>query len=199
MRYAAIRQYRVNPEKTEQLVGLVQEQLVPRIKALAGFVDYHLVCAQDGTLASIGIFEDQAAMDEADTLAEEWTKENLQTLLQFFPKGIGAAFSNVEGTLYGSVAEHSDTAQEDSETLEDASTQEVPQDSQSGALAGRLFTVEEVCEVLGMGKSWVYQRLRSGEIPSIRLGRVLKVKQEDLEEYLENQRWRQSNGLESSS
>ncbi len=44
--------------------------------------------------------------------------------------------------------------------------------------------------MLGMGKSWVYRRLRSGEIPSIKLGRSIKVKGEDLEEYLESQRYR---------
>ena len=38
---------------------------------------------------------------------------------------------------------------------------------------------------LGMGKSWVYRRLRNGEIPSVKLGRSIKVKREDLEEYLE--------------
>jgi excisionase family DNA binding protein len=47
-----------------------------------------------------------------------------------------------------------------------------------------LLSVQEVCEALGMGKSWVYQRIRSGEIPSIKLGGSLKVKREDLEEYL---------------
>ena len=38
-----------------------------------------------------------------------------------------------------------------------------------------------------MGKSWLYRKLRSGEIPSIKLGRVIKVKRSSLEEYLERQ------------
>ena len=41
------------------------------------------------------------------------------------------------------------------------------------------------CQELGMGKSWVYRRLRSGEIPSVTLGRLIKVRREELEEYLE--------------
>ena len=40
-----------------------------------------------------------------------------------------------------------------------------------------------------MGKSWVYRRLRSGEIPSVKLGRSIKVKRADLEEYLERRRY----------
>jgi excisionase family DNA binding protein len=55
-----------------------------------------------------------------------------------------------------------------------------------------LLSIPEVCDVLGMGKSWTYRRLKSGEIPSIKLGRSIKVKQEDLEEYLESHRYRPS-------
>ena len=43
-----------------------------------------------------------------------------------------------------------------------------------------------------MGKSWVYRRLCSGEIPSVKLGRSIKVKRADLEEYLENHRYQPS-------
>jgi excisionase family DNA binding protein len=53
-----------------------------------------------------------------------------------------------------------------------------------------LLSIPELCQELGMGKSWVYRRLRSGEIPSVRLGRSIKVKRTDLEEYLETQRFR---------
>ncbi len=55
-----------------------------------------------------------------------------------------------------------------------------------------LISIPELCQELGMGKSWVYRRLRSGEIPSVKLGRSIKVKRADLEEYLENHRFRPS-------
>jgi excisionase family DNA binding protein len=52
-----------------------------------------------------------------------------------------------------------------------------------------LLSIPEVRQRLGMGKSWVYQRLKSGEIPSVRLGNNFKVKRQDLEEYIrKNQR-----------
>jgi excisionase family DNA binding protein len=53
-----------------------------------------------------------------------------------------------------------------------------------------LLSIPELCQELGMGKSWVYRRLRSGEIPSVKLGRSIKVKREDLEGYLESRRHR---------
>lgn len=53
----------------------------------------------------------------------------------------------------------------------------------------KLLSMQEVCETLGMGKSWTYRRIKSGEIPSVKLGRSIKVKREDLEEYLESRRY----------
>ena len=51
-----------------------------------------------------------------------------------------------------------------------------------------LLSIPDLCQELGMGKSWVYRHLRSGEIPSVKLGRSIKVKRADLEEYLEKHR-----------
>ena len=70
----------------------------------------------------------------------------------------------------------------------DGEAQERPQERKGL----NLLSIPELCQELGMGKSWVYRRLRSGEIPSVKLGRSIKVKQADLEEYLENHRFRPS-------
>jgi excisionase family DNA binding protein len=68
--------------------------------------------------------------------------------------------------------------------------QERPQERQGLGL----LSIPELCQELGMGKSWVYRRLRSGEIPSVKLGRSIKVQRADLEEYLEKHRFRPSAG-----
>lgn len=52
-----------------------------------------------------------------------------------------------------------------------------------------LLSTSEVSKELGMGKSWVYRRLKSGEIPSAKVGNNIKVKRSDLERYLERQRY----------
>ena len=54
--------------------------------------------------------------------------------------------------------------------------------------SSELLSVLQVCQELAMGKSWVHQRIKSREIPSVRLGRNIKVKREDLEKYLEDHR-----------
>ena len=53
-----------------------------------------------------------------------------------------------------------------------------------------LLSIAEVCQEIGMGKSWVYKKIRSGEIPSVKLGRNIKVSRRDLEGYLEAMRHR---------
>src|SRR5688500_18956162 len=59
-----------------------------------------------------------------------------------------------------------------------------PQEEQQRA-GVQLLSIPQLCQELGMGKSWVYRRLRSGEIPSVRLGRTIKVTRDELEQYLQ--------------
>ena len=72
-------------------------------------------------------------------------------------------------------------------TLDSSEDPHHPQERQAGDLD--LLDIPEVCQALGMGKSWTYRRIKSGEIPSIKLGRSIKVKRSDLEEYLESHRY----------
>src|SRR5215216_24693 len=68
-------------------------------------------------------------------------------------------------------------------------------DGEGGGGSFDLLSITDVCQELGMGKSWVYRRIQSGEIPSVKLGRNIKVRREDLEGYLEAQRYRPTSGL----
>ena len=61
--------------------------------------------------------------------------------------------------------------------------------SSSSSRGFELLAIPDVCLELGMGKSWVYERLKNREIPSVKLGHNIKVKREDLEQYLENNRY----------
>ena len=76
--------------------------------------------------------------------------------------------------------------------FEEALTGEASVRPESSRKGLDLLSIPEVCQELGMGKSWVYRRLKSGEIPSIKLGHSIKVKREELEQYLERQRYQPS-------
>ncbi len=51
-----------------------------------------------------------------------------------------------------------------------------------------LLSISEVCLRLGEDESTVYGKLRSREIPSLKLGHALKVRPTDLEEYIKARR-----------
>jgi excisionase family DNA binding protein len=79
--------------------------------------------------------------------------------------------------------------------------QERPQvQQQQGAEGGLdLLSITDLCQELGMGKSWVYRRIQSGEIPSVKLGRNIKVRREDLQGYLEGQRYQPTTSYDPAS
>jgi excisionase family DNA binding protein len=62
----------------------------------------------------------------------------------------------------------------------------------------RLLSPSEVCQELEADRASVYRRLRSGEIPSLKLGNALKVRREDLEGYMKGQQHLRSLSEENS-
>lgn len=81
--YTSIRRYEaVSPEAIEEIVKLVEEGFVPIVSAGAGFISYQLVDAGDGVIATISLFETEAAAKESNKAAASWVKE---ALAKFFP------------------------------------------------------------------------------------------------------------------
>jgi excisionase family DNA binding protein len=72
------------------------------------------------------------------------------------------------------------------EAQAEAEAQAEEDSSRDGGKGRALLSIADVCRELGISKSWVYYRIRSGQIPSIRLGGVIKIKRADLNEYIEN-------------
>jgi excisionase family DNA binding protein len=55
----------------------------------------------------------------------------------------------------------------------------------------RLLKADEVAALLTISRSFAYQLMQSGQIPTVRLGRSCRVRPQDLAEYLENNLHRQ--------
>jgi excisionase family DNA binding protein len=49
---------------------------------------------------------------------------------------------------------------------------------------GRLLTADEVAEMLGVSKEWVWEQSRLGLIPTITLGRFRRYRKEAVERWL---------------
>lgn len=54
-----------------------------------------------------------------------------------------------------------------------------------GFLEKELLTVEDVMDILYLGKNTVYNLLRSGELKGIRFGRVWRIPKSSIEEMIE--------------
>jgi excisionase family DNA binding protein len=61
-------------------------------------------------------------------------------------------------------------------------------DSTSASLAdGPLLRPEQVAHLLSVKTSWVYEAVRSGRVPCVRVGRHIRFTREMLEEWLAEQ------------
>ncbi len=52
-----------------------------------------------------------------------------------------------------------------------------------------LLSVPQVARELNVGRSWVYQQIKAGQIPSVQLGGNVRVAREDLDDYIQRQRY----------
>jgi len=48
----------------------------------------------------------------------------------------------------------------------------------------KLLKSDEIAELLGVSKSFAYKLIRLGTLPSIRMGRSVRVRQEDLDTFV---------------
>ncbi|MDQ4003881.1 MAG: helix-turn-helix domain-containing protein [Actinomycetota bacterium] len=165
MYYAAIRRYKTNEDVTFEEVRSALDSLVPLIRERV--IAYYVLDGGDGAFATISIGEDEQKVETTNSVTNEWLKQYLASSIvsQEEVQNISLEVDDpLVGPLYEGV----------SEPVYKRSLQ--------------LLSVQEVGELLGMGRSWVYQQIRSEEIPSVQLGGSVKVRRKDLEEYIENHR-----------
>ena len=86
--FATIRRYDgVDPNRTVELTGKVNETLVPKLSKLQGFKGYYMIEAGDGVISSVAIFETSEQADESTKLAASWIRdEKLETTFPNPPK-----------------------------------------------------------------------------------------------------------------
>ena len=86
--HATIRRYEgVDETRTNEVVGKVNETLVPQLRKLPGFAGYYLIEAGDGVLSSLGLFETADQADESGRLASKWINdEHFSTVIPSAPK-----------------------------------------------------------------------------------------------------------------
>jgi hypothetical protein len=86
--FATIRRYEgVDPARTSEITGKVNETLVPELSKLPGFAGYYLIEGGNGVLSSLGLFETREQADESSKLVAKWiVEEQLDKVIPNAPK-----------------------------------------------------------------------------------------------------------------
>ena len=86
--FAAIRYYQADPPSIDEVVRRVQEEFVPLIRDMRGFVSYFILVPseREEDIVSVSVFEDQQSAEESNRKAAEWVAHNLSELLRPTPE-----------------------------------------------------------------------------------------------------------------
>ena len=86
--HATIRRYEgVDMSRMNEVVGKVNETLVPQLRELPGFAGYILIEADNGVQASLSLFETSEQADESTKVVTNWiSDENFEKAIPNAPK-----------------------------------------------------------------------------------------------------------------
>ena len=86
--HATIRRYEgVDAARTNEVVGKVNETLVPQLRKLPGFAGYYLIEGGNGVMSSLGLFETSEQAEESGKLVAKWiNEEQFSTVIPTAPK-----------------------------------------------------------------------------------------------------------------
>ena len=86
--HATIRRYDgIDVTRINDVVGKVNDTLVPKLRELPGFAGYYLIEGSRGVLSSLGLFETSEQADQSTMLVSKWiTDEKLDSAMPNPPK-----------------------------------------------------------------------------------------------------------------
>ncbi|MFJ3756982.1 hypothetical protein [Streptomyces sp. NPDC090080] len=78
--YVAVRRYDGVTDPAEA-ARLVDEGFVPLMRQVSGFVAYYWIDAENGVMVSTSVFRDRAGAEESISVAADFVRDNLASLL----------------------------------------------------------------------------------------------------------------------
>jgi hypothetical protein len=86
--FATIRRYEgVDPARTTEITGKVNETLVPKLRELPGFHGYFLIEGSSGVMSSLGLFDTPDQAEMSTKVVSKWiTDEHLDKVIPNAPK-----------------------------------------------------------------------------------------------------------------
>ena len=75
--FISMRYYGYGAGTAQDIGKKVEEEFIPIVSGIDGFVEYYVVDVGDGHITSISIFESKAGAEESDAKAAEWAPDAL--------------------------------------------------------------------------------------------------------------------------
>ena len=72
--YVSIRRAKAQDYASDEIVRRASEELLPLLKAIAGFVSYDILMLEDETLMTISTFDSKSAVEESNQLFVNWAR-----------------------------------------------------------------------------------------------------------------------------
>jgi hypothetical protein len=79
--HIAIRRYQTDPGSVDEVMRSAEEGFIPIIKDASGFLAYYALAAGEGVIATVSVFEDKAGAEESISMAADWIRQNMASLL----------------------------------------------------------------------------------------------------------------------
>ena len=89
--HVVIQRYRVRLGEVVDAAHYAEKWFLPLVREIPGFAACYLVDAGNGVLASVGLFDTQAAADKASELAHGWFSKEWGSFRQLPPEVIAGA------------------------------------------------------------------------------------------------------------
>ena len=78
--FASVRFYRLDSGSMDEAMHRADERLADRLADEPGFVAYHVVGCEDGSVCSLTIFRDREGAQRSDDIAAEFVRDHLSDM-----------------------------------------------------------------------------------------------------------------------
>jgi hypothetical protein len=83
--YVTVRRYTMAPGSATELKCRIQDEFLPIISKMPGFVEYFWISGGGNEMFSVSVFTDRAGASESVAAAADYVKQNLTSLLPYPP------------------------------------------------------------------------------------------------------------------
>ena len=75
--HATLRRIKTKPGQAAEVARLIEEQYLPQIEGVDGYVSYTLIDLGDDEVSSVGVFTTEESAELANQTARSWTAQTL--------------------------------------------------------------------------------------------------------------------------